>query len=432
MSAFDPWTADFSAARQAPVRNSSDYGALLGQGESWDDFLHEIWAESGGLVNERQALTVAAVYACVNLISGAIASIPVNIYRRNVTDGERTQLFQDPLWWILNEEMTPRWNAAIGWEYLLVSLLLLGDAFAQILRDRAGNITGIRPLHPNRVTVLLDWVHDRLIYRVYPDPYALGSSSDTIILDQDDMIHVPGLGFDGLRGLSPLRYALNNAGNVAMETQNHARRFFHNAARPDYVLETEQQLEKSTIDKIRDQAEERNSRRNAHKPMVLTNGLKFKPVTMSPEDTQLLLTRNFQIEEIARIYGVPPFMIGHTEKTTSWGSGVESMGTAFVRYALRQHINKIQTELNRKCFRTAAKITVFDTHDLERADMQTLFTSYRIALGRAGERPFMTTDEVRAALNLHKTGEMPVNAASSGTADNGESNAPQPAEPAQP
>lgn len=407
MTAFDPWNAPLDAPRPEPVKNDAGWGALLGSGESWDDFVHGIWQENGGLYNEKQALTVAAIYACVNLISGAIAAISVNIFGRKLADGERNQIFDDPLWWILNEEMTPRWSAAIGWEFLMTSLLLLGDAFAQIIRDRNGIIKGIRPLHPNRVTVLYQWQTDRLVYSVAPDPLAL--ESGTIILDQDDMLHIPGLGFDGLRGLSPLRFSLRNAGTVAMATQDYAARFFKNHARPDYTLETDQPLEPAVVERMREMAAERNGGKNAHKPMVLTNGLKFHSITMNPEDTQLILTRNFEIEEIARIYGVPPFMIGHNEKTTSWGSGIEAMGTAFVRYALRQHIHKIQVEGNRKCFRTAAKVMEFDTYELERADMVAQFTAFRIGLGRAGEKPFMTTDEVRAKLSMNKIGELAPN-----------------------
>jgi HK97 family phage portal protein len=117
---------------------------------------------------------------------------------------------------------------------------------------------------------------------------------------------------------------------------------------------------------------------------------------------QLLQTRQFAIEEIARIYGIPPFMIGHNEKTTSWGSGVEAMGTGFVRYALRQHLNKIENEVNRKLFRTASKVAQFDTTELERADTKSMFESMRIAIGRSGEPGFLTINEARARLSLKR------------------------------
>jgi phage portal protein BeeE len=125
-------------------------------------------------------------------------------------------------------------------------------------------------------------------------------------------------------------------------------------------------------------------------PAVLGHGVKAEPLSLNAEDAQLLATRQFQIEEIARIYGVPPFMIGHTDKTTSWGSGVETMGKGFVRFTLRQHLNKFQNELNRKFFRNSGKVIEFDTFDLESADMETL-----VQLLRRGDRR-------RRAARLHE------------------------------
>jgi HK97 family phage portal protein len=117
-------------------------------------------------------------------------------------------------------------------------------------------------------------------------------------------------------------------------------------------------------------------------------------------EMQLLESRKFQIEEICRIYGVPPFMVGHTEKTTSWGSGVESMGIGFVRYTLRPTLTRFETELNRKLFRQGRKCIRFDTADLERADIKTMMEAIRVGLGRAGERPIITQNEGRRMMRL--------------------------------
>jgi HK97 family phage portal protein len=223
------------------------------------------------------------------------------------------------------------------------------------------------------------------------------------VLDQDDVLHIAGFGFDGCRGLSPLRYALRMTGAVSLATQDYAARFFANSARPDLVLETDQKLGPDVVDKLREQWSDRHQGpANAHKPAVLTNGLSAKVLSLPMEDLQLLELRQFQIEEIARVYGIPPFMIGHNEKTTSWGSGVEAMGIGFVRYALRQHLNKFQNEINRKLFRTAARVAEFDTTELERADFKTMVEAYRAGLGRAGEKPIFSQNEARAAFYLNK------------------------------
>jgi HK97 family phage portal protein len=203
--------------------------------------------------------------------------------------------------------------------------------------------------------------------------------------------------------MSVLRYALRMTGGAAIAMQDYAANFFANNARPDYALETDQALGQEAADAIYAKLDERHrGPANAHRPMLLHGGLKVRTITMPLTDVQLLEQRKFAVEDIARIYGVPPFMIGHTEKTTSWGSGVEAMGTGFVRYALRQHIHKAETELNRKLFRTSSRVVKFDTSDLERADTKSLMESLRIAIGRAGERPILSVNEARAVLRRNR------------------------------
>ncbi|NBT33207.1 MAG: phage portal protein, partial [Rhodobacteraceae bacterium] len=134
-------------------------------------------------------------------------------------------------------------------------------------------------------------------------------------------------------------------------------------------------------------------------------------ITMPLEDMQLLQTRKFQVEEICRAFGVQPFMVGHTEKTSSWGTGVEAMGAGFVRYTLRRHLNAFQNEINRKLFRTSATCAEFDTTELERGDTASMFAAVRVALGRAGEPAFMTIEEARTLLRLPRemSGTIPNN-----------------------
>lgn len=387
--------------RSEPARDEQPQAAysfpMVTRGSAaWDDLFGGTPAPS-----EATAFTVSAIYACVNLYAGAIASLVKHIYRV-APDGERDRSMTDPLWWVLNEEMTPRWSAANGWEFLIQSLLLHGDGFAKIIRDRASKPIAIRPMHPLEVEVAVNPQLDRLVY-VYSPSELNNRASVREILDQDDVIHLAGFGFDGTRGMSPLRYALREAGSVAMAAQSYSGAFFANSARPDFALRTEQKLSPDAIENLRSQiADNHQGVDRAFKPMVLQGGLDIKTITMPVTDIQLIETRQFQIEEIARIYGVPPFMIGYNEKTTSWGSGVEAMGTGFVRFSLRQHLNKIETELNRKLFRTAAKRIEFDTFDLERADMKSMFEAFRIGIGRAGEPGFITTEEARMRLNMKR------------------------------
>lgn len=211
------------------------------------------WTEMFGPVSglpvptETSALAVSAINACVFLLSGVIAALPLNVYR---VDGEgfRSEIWGDDLWWVLNEEMTARWSAAAGWEFMAASLLLHGNFYARILRDATGRPIGIEPTHPNRVEVILDDARGRLVYAVEPDPLAFPAKSriERRVYDQDDVLHVAGLGFDGIKGLSPLRYSLRMAGAVAMATQDYAANFFANSARPDYALVADKLLTAST------------------------------------------------------------------------------------------------------------------------------------------------------------------------------------------
>ncbi len=389
------------------ARNAIDSAAIRRGDGVWE-------ALTGGLdgaPSESSALAVSAVYACVNLIAGAIAALPMHVYRRSV-DGDRERDHDATLWWTLNEEFCPRWNAAAGWSFLVGSRLLHGDAFAEIQRDGFGRVKGLVPLHPSRVRVLASPDGDRLLYEIAPDPTIERPSAAAMrhrVLDQDDVLHVPGFGFDGLRGLSPLRHALRVSGRLAIRAQDFSSAFLGNMGRPDFTLQTDQALSQEVFDRLQAALDAHAGPFDAGKPMILEGGLKVATLTMPLEEMQLLETRRFQVEEIARIYGVPPFMIGHTDKTASWGSGVESMGAGFVRFTLRDHLNAFQGEINRKFFRTARREAIFDPTELERADLKAMFDAVRTGLGRAGEPAIITLEEGREKLGYPRkmTGTVP-------------------------
>lgn len=353
---------------------------------------------AGGLpgLTENSARSLPAVYACVNLIGGGIMSMPVEPGRRSES-GDFVKLLDDPLWYILNEQFSPRWSAASAWEFACASLLLHGNAYIEIRRDMLGQVRALVPIHPARVIVAVTPDGERLVYAISPEP---GLSTAVRALDQDDMIHVAGPGFDGRLGLSVLRHALRGAGSAASAMQEFAARFFANGARPDFTLNTDQKLSADAVEEIYAKLDQFKGFDKAHRPMVLTGGLKVDALSMPLAEMQLLEGRKFQLEEIARLYGVPPFMIGHTEKTTSWGSGVDTMGMLFVRYTLRPWLTRFQNELDRKLFRQGRRCVRFDTTDLERADLKTLMAAIRSGLGRAGEQPVITVNEGRRMMGL--------------------------------
>ncbi len=362
----------------------------------WESFTGGL----SGAPSERAAMQVTAVSACVSLISGAISSLPMHVYRRS-NEGDLSRDVNSDLWWVLNEEFAPRWTASSGWAFLTASKLLHGDGFAEIIRKRSGSVEGIVPIHPNRVRVIATPDGRRLVYEVQPDPTIERPSPEVTqmrVLDQDDILHVPGFGFNGLRGLSALRNSLCNSGGLAINAQNFSRKFLENMARPDFALKSDQNLTDEQYDRLTAMLDERRGAQGAGREMILEGGLSIETLTMPLEEMQLLETRKFQVEEIARAFGVQPFMIGHTEKSTSWGTGIEAMGAGFVRYTLRDHLNAFQNEINRKFFRTPRFVAEFDTTELERGDTKAMFEAMRIGLGRAGEQAVVTVEEARQSL----------------------------------
>lgn len=373
----------------APPRNEASL-ADARRGTELYEVLTGGMSGAGVAVNERTAMAVGAVYACVGLISGAVASSPLHVYER--TEGGRRQVSSRDEWWLLNEQPNPMMSAAVMWTTLMESLLLQGDMFAVILRP--GNvIREILPVPPGWVEV--DAVDGDLRYRIYPregKPYAV---------DAWRMLHVPGAGWDGKRGMSVVRHAARQAVGIALAADEYNARFFANGARPDFVLRTDQELETEQVDQLREAwASRYGGLDKTHLPAVLQGGLDVKALNLSAEDAQLIATRQFQVEDIARIFGVPPFMIGHNEKTTSWGSGVEAMGVGFVKYTLLRHLVKIQQEINRKFWPTRQRYFVeFETAGLERGDLKGRYEAYRIALGGSSGPGFMTQDEIRRLEN---------------------------------
>ena len=351
-------------------------------------------------LSTANAPAVTAVHACTALIAGAVSSLPVPVYQR-LPQGEREELYDDDLWWLLNEQWNPRWSAAKAWEYVMFSQLYHGDGFA-IIERQGSRIIGLRPVHPLCVEVRANNDGRRLLYRV---TFGMDDGIDMVgsrVYDQDDILHFAGVGFDGLRSMSPLRTFLRMSASVAHALQEYTGKFFVQGARPDYVL-TAPDLTPEQMDATRAQVDQYHAGvNNARRPMLLTGGLELKTISLPLEDVQLLALRQFQVEEIARAYLVPPFMIGHSEKTTSWGSGVEAMGVGFVRYSLRNYLNGVTAEINRKLLPRSTKFLEFDTSELERADFKSMIEGFRTAIGRAGEPGFMTADEVRRRLNLKR------------------------------
>lgn len=395
-----PRLAAENAARRAAAGvgfNPQAAGSQMTPSEFWQ-WLEGQRATGGGPLTERSAMAVSAVYASVVLIGGAISSMPLKFYRETKTG---RQEFKPDEWWLFNEQPHPIWSAPTAHKFVTQSILLQGDEFWRIHRVSRYSpiIERLEPLHPGTVEVLRS-KEDRLIYRISAQNGQVGNTS-TVTLDQDDVLHVPGPGFDGMRGLSQIRYTLATPGNVAAMADRYAEAFFRNSARPDYALATDKPMSPEQIKTTRDQLLERHQgAERAFLPIVLQGGLKVQPITMTAEDAQLIEQRRFAIEDIARVFGVPPFLIGQTDKVTAWGTGLEAIGSGFRTFTLQNHLVAKQVEYNRKVFRKAGRFCEFCTDAILWVDSKSRSQNYRAALGRAGERGWMLVREIRARENL--------------------------------
>ena len=347
-------------------------------------------SSSGAAVTKDTAMRVSAVYGCVSLIAGAIATLPLGTFQRTPEGRDKAD---HPYWWLFNERASDNWASAAAIEYLISSKLFYGDGFGRLLRsNRSNQVHGWEPLHPQTVQ---PFKHEgRVLYRVTPNgeaPYTLDSS---------DMIHLPSLGFDGLTSPSPITYAAREAIGTAISSQEFSGQFFAGGANFDYALKTAARLNGDQLKELKASLIAR-AQNGGRGPLILSGGLEPAQLSVNSKDAEILATRLFNVEEICRVFGVPPHMVGHTDKTTSWGSGIESQGIGFVRYTLQRHLTPMTQELNSKLWPTRERFFVEHiTAALERGDLKGRYEAYRIAMGRAGEMPFMDAQEVRRLENM--------------------------------
>ena len=307
-------------ARDKPSNKAADagYSFLFGR------------TTSGKPVNETTAMQTTAVYACVRILSEAIASLPIHVYQYK-EGGGKEMVVDHPLYQVLHDEPNPEMTSFVFRETLMSHLLIWGNAYAQIIRDGAGRVLGLYPLLPNKMDVQRD---DRgEIYYVYSrssDENPTFKEYGDIVLKKDDVLHIPGLGFDGLIGYSPIAMAKNAVG-MTLACEEYGASFFANGANPGGVLEHPGVLKDPS--KVRESwnAVYRGTN-NAHKIAVLEEGMKYQQIGIPPEEAQFLETRKFQINEIARLYRIPPHMIGDLDKSTF--SNIEQQSLEFVKYTL--------------------------------------------------------------------------------------------------
>lgn len=381
----------------------------ISPGLSWSD-MERYFTDGGGLssagviVSPDTALKVSAVWGCVRLIAGALATSPVRVYQGDRFGTRRVEAENNAVAALLVRSPNKQMTAATFWRLMTQHKLLQGNAYAAIIRNRRGLPVELIPIQPGRVMVYQAWQYGLdvalklgrkdLVYRVNWDD---GTAS---LLQQDDMLHVPNQGWNGWVGMSTIAYAAEALG-VSLAAQESSGRFFKNGMQFQGVITYPGRLGDEAAKKLREYWSNRHSgTANAHIPPILTEGGEIKALNMNARDAQLIESRSFSVVDICRFFGVPPVMIGESDKTTSWGSGVEQMGRWFATYALNDHFVAFEQEMDRKLFSGSGLFAEFDETELTRGDSTARANFYNTARGSLTQPGFMTINEIRASEGL--------------------------------
>jgi HK97 family phage portal protein len=241
-------------------------------------------------------MQMTAVYACVRILAEAIAGLPLHLYR-HADDSSKHKAKEHPLYTLLHAEPNPEMTSFVFRETMMTHLLLWGNAYAQIIRNGKGQVAALYPLMPNRMQVDRD-KNGKLYYQYTTSAEdAPTMKGNSVVLDTSEVLHIPGLGFDGLVGYSPIAMAKNAIG-MAIACEEYGAKFFANGAAPSGVLEHPGTVKDPT--RLRDTWQGQfGGSANSHKVAVLEEGMKYTPISISPEQAQFLQTRKFQINEIA-------------------------------------------------------------------------------------------------------------------------------------
>lgn len=320
------WPRSARAVQPRAAVQSASGGFVIDTPQKLDEALRSgNVTASGSTVTPDSALRVAAVYACVRIISGAVATLPIHIKRR-VDARTREDVSDDALWSVLRRKPN-RWQTPSQFRRMMQAhLLLRGNAYAQIVKSVQG-VQELIPLNPDRVEV--EQTDDLMLAYVYTRKD--GSKSK---FKQSEVFHLVGLTLDGVRGVSVITYARETVG-LSLAMESHGATTFKNGARASVVLKHPKKLGKEGLEFLRASLDDyRLGGDSEGRALVLEEGMDTTQLSMTSEDVQWIESRKFSRTDIAMFFGVPPHMIGDTEKSTSWGTGIEQQSIGFTTYTL--------------------------------------------------------------------------------------------------
>lgn len=345
---------------------------------------------SGAIVTPDTAMRAAAVYGCVRILAGTVATVPFQI-KKTVGDNVRQNARDHPLWNVFNRKPN-RWQTPSEFRRMLQAhVLLRGNGFALIVKSGA-RVIELLPLDPGRMECKQDDTTLRLEYTYRR------KDGRPVRLPQEDVFHLRGMTLDGVNGMSVLSYAREAVG-LSLRAEQHGSSLFKHGVQVASALEHPSKLSPEAYERLQASLDDKRGAENANKNVILEEGLKFNNIGMTSEDAQFLQSRQFQRSDIAMFFGVPPHMIGDTEKTTSFGSGIEQQSIGFVTYTMEDWFTGWEETTNRDCLADSETdiYARFNRAALVRGDLKTRYEAYQI--GRQGE--WLSANDIRALEDLN-------------------------------
>ena len=336
-------------------------------------------------IDNDKALTLTAVWCAIRLLSESVSSLPCSVYTKQ-SNGDKVEDPKNRIYDLIKYRPNRYQNKITFFEYIMMSICTDGNSYVQIVRDGSGRPSQLIPISPDTVDVVIN--DGELFYQI-----------DSVgILDSADVLHFKTLTDNGIDGISPIDQC-KKALSWALNLEEYGDTFFKNGAKPSSVLSTDRALSEQAIERLKNSFSNTYAKlKNSNSTIILEEGLSFTPISISPEQAQFLSSRQFSIEEVARIFNIPPHMLKDLSKSSF--NNIEMQSQEFVTYTLMPYITRIENEMNYKLFRSndvGKTFIEFNVNGLLRGDVKTRNEAYKTAITNG----YMSINEVRQKENLN-------------------------------
>lgn len=336
-------------------------------------------------IDNDKALTLTAVWCAIRLLSESVSSLPCSVYTKQ-PNGDKLEDSKNRIYDLIKYRPNRYQNKITFFEYIMMSICTDGNSYVQIVRDGSGRPSQLIPISPDTVDVVIN--DGELFYQI-----------DSVgILDSADVLHFKTLTDNGIDGISPIDQC-KKALSWGLNVEEFGSTFFKNGAKPSSVLSTDRALSEQAIERLKNSFKNTYSQlKNSNSTIILEEGLTFKPISISPDQAQFISSRQFSIEEVARIFNIPPHMLKDLSKSSF--NNIEMQSQEFVTYTLMPYITRIENEMNYKLFRTnevGKTFIEFNVNALLRGDVKSRNEAYKTAITNG----YMSINEVRQKENLN-------------------------------